>query len=94
MDRVTRLDRSRLRNRRTSTSISHPGSPVLTRSFPSRSGATRLFGSHATPSPARARMRGDEFELGDGGHLDWLLATIKRIDGVYDAYRVVPGKGS
>ena len=35
-----------------------------------------------------------EFELGDGGHLDWLLATIKRIDGVYDAYRVVPGKGS
>lgn len=35
-----------------------------------------------------------EFELGDGGHLDWLLNTIKRIDGVYDAYRVVPGKGS
>ena len=35
-----------------------------------------------------------EFELGDGSHLDWLLRTIKRIDGVYDAYRVVPGKGS
>ncbi|MFV2038970.1 MAG: bifunctional (p)ppGpp synthetase/guanosine-3',5'-bis(diphosphate) 3'-pyrophosphohydrolase [Acidimicrobiales bacterium] len=35
-----------------------------------------------------------EFELGDGEHLTWLLSTIKRIDGVYDAYRVVPGKGS
>jgi GTP pyrophosphokinase len=34
-----------------------------------------------------------EFELGDGGHLDWLVRTIKRIDGVYDAYRVVPGRG-
>ncbi len=35
-----------------------------------------------------------EFELGDSSHLDWLLSTIKRIDGVFDAYRVVPGKGS
>ncbi len=35
-----------------------------------------------------------EFELGDGGHLEWLLRTIKQIDGVYDAYRVVPGRGT
>lgn len=35
-----------------------------------------------------------EFELGDGAHLEWLLRTIRQIDGVYDAYRVVPGKGS
>ena len=35
-----------------------------------------------------------EFELGDSNHLNWLLDTIHRIDGVYDAYRVVPGKGS
>ncbi len=34
-----------------------------------------------------------EFELGDGRHLDWLLQTIGAIDGVYDAYRVVPGQG-
>ena len=34
-----------------------------------------------------------EFELGDSNHLNWLLSTIHRIDGVYDAYRVVPGKG-
>ncbi len=35
-----------------------------------------------------------EFELGDGRHLDWLLSLIRRIDGVYDAYRVVPGRGA
>jgi guanosine-3',5'-bis(diphosphate) 3'-pyrophosphohydrolase len=34
-----------------------------------------------------------EFELGDGRHLDWLLSLIRRVDGVYDAYRVVPGRG-
>ncbi len=30
------------------------------------------------------------FELGDITHLSSILATVKRIDGVYDAYRVVP----
>jgi len=39
-----------------------------------------------------ARLRFD-FELGDPGHLDSLLATIKRIDSVYEAYRVLPGSG-
>jgi GTP pyrophosphokinase len=34
-----------------------------------------------------------EFELGDPSHLDSLLSGIKGIDSVYDAYRVVPGKG-
>jgi GTP pyrophosphokinase len=34
-----------------------------------------------------------EFELGDGRHLDWLLSLVRRVDGVYDAYRVVPGRG-
>jgi GTP pyrophosphokinase len=38
------------------------------------------------------KMRFD-FELGDPSHLDSVLSTIKRIEGVYDAYRVVPGKG-
>jgi guanosine-3',5'-bis(diphosphate) 3'-pyrophosphohydrolase len=40
-----------------------------------------------------ARLRFD-FELGDPSHLDSLIATIKRIDSVYDAYRVLPGSGS
>jgi GTP pyrophosphokinase len=34
-----------------------------------------------------------EFEFGDPSHLDSMLSAIKRIDGVYDAYRIVPGKG-
>ena len=39
------------------------------------------------------KMRFD-FELGDPSHLDSVLSTIKRLEGVYDAYRVVPGKGN
>jgi GTP pyrophosphokinase len=33
-----------------------------------------------------------EMEIGDPSHLDSLLATIRAIDSVYDAYRVVPGR--
>jgi len=39
-----------------------------------------------------SKMRFD-FELGDPSHLDSVVSTIKRIESVYDAYRVVPGKG-
>ena len=39
------------------------------------------------------RMR-FEFEMGDPSHLDSVLRTIKQIDNVYDAYRLVPGKGT
>ncbi len=39
-----------------------------------------------------SKMRFD-FELGDAGHLDAVLRTVKSIDSVYDAYRVLPGKG-
>ncbi|MGH9184717.1 MAG: RelA/SpoT family protein [Acidimicrobiales bacterium] len=38
------------------------------------------------------KMRFD-FELGDPSHLDSVVSTIKGIESVYDAYRVVPGKG-
>jgi GTP pyrophosphokinase len=34
-----------------------------------------------------------EFELGDPSHLDAVVGQIKRIESVYDAYRVLPGKG-
>lgn len=40
-----------------------------------------------------AKMR-FEFEMADASHLDSVLRTIKTIDAVYDAYRLVPGKGS
>jgi GTP pyrophosphokinase len=40
-----------------------------------------------------ARLR-FEFELADPSHLESLLSTIKRIDSVYDAWRVLPGRGA
>jgi GTP pyrophosphokinase len=38
------------------------------------------------------RMR-FEFELADPAHLESLLSSIKRLDSVYDSYRILPGKG-
>jgi GTP pyrophosphokinase len=35
-----------------------------------------------------------EFEMADASHLDSVLRTIKTIDAVYDAYRLVPGRGN
>jgi GTP pyrophosphokinase len=40
-----------------------------------------------------SRMRFD-FELADPSHLDSMITSVKRIDSVYDAYRIVPGKGA
>ena len=33
-----------------------------------------------------------EFEIVDLAHLDWLIRSIRQVDGVYDVYRVVPGQ--
>jgi GTP pyrophosphokinase len=46
-----------------------------------------------TGSDRVSKMRFDT-ELGDPSHLDSLLSTIRGIDSVYDAYRVVPGRGT
>ena len=46
----------------------------------------------ATGSDRISKMRFD-FELGDPSHLDSIVGGIKQIDGIYDAYRVLPGKG-
>jgi GTP diphosphokinase / guanosine-3',5'-bis(diphosphate) 3'-diphosphatase len=51
-----------------------------------------LSSSTQTKSDAISRMRFD-FELADPAHLDSLLAALKRVDSVYDAYRLLPGKG-
>ncbi|MDQ2727661.1 MAG: bifunctional (p)ppGpp synthetase/guanosine-3',5'-bis(diphosphate) 3'-pyrophosphohydrolase [Actinomycetota bacterium] len=40
-----------------------------------------------------SRMR-FEFELADPAHLESLLGALKRLDSIYDAYRVLPGRGS
>ena len=47
----------------------------------------------STGSDRVAKMR-FEFELGDPSQLAAVLRTIKGIDAVYDAYRLVPGGGS
>ena len=46
-----------------------------------------------TSSDRISKMRFDT-EVGDPSHLDSLLSTIRGIDSVYDAYRVVPGRGT
>ncbi|KAA0236326.1 MAG: bifunctional (p)ppGpp synthetase/guanosine-3',5'-bis(diphosphate) 3'-pyrophosphohydrolase [Actinobacteria bacterium] len=46
-----------------------------------------------TGSDRVSKMR-FEFEMGDPTHLESVIGRIKDLDAVYDAYRVVPGKGS
>jgi len=46
-----------------------------------------------TGSDRISTMRFD-FELGDASHLDSLISTIKQIDSIYDAFRVLPGQPS
>ncbi len=48
-----------------------------------------LSSSSQAGSDRISRMR-FEFELADPSHLDSVLASIKRLDSVYDAYRLVP----
>ena len=43
-----------------------------------------------TGSDRVARLRFD-FELADPSHLDALLSSVKRVEAVFDAYRVLPG---
>jgi GTP pyrophosphokinase len=45
-----------------------------------------------TGADRNSRMRFD-FELADPSMLDSLITTLRRIDSVYDAYRVLPGSG-
>jgi GTP pyrophosphokinase len=33
-----------------------------------------------------------DFELADPGHLTTIIDAVKRVDSVYEAYRIVPGK--
>lgn len=75
---VKALDRSRLLNDVTST-LSDTGVNIL--ACNSVTGADRV-----------SKMR-FEFELGDPSHLELILSRLVAIDSVYDAYRVVPGKG-
>ncbi len=48
--------------------------------------------STATDPDRVARLR-FEFEVSDPSHLDAVLRSVRSVDGVFDAYRVVPGRG-
>ena len=74
---VKALDRSRLLRDVSATLADHH---VNILSCTTQTGTDRI-----------SRMRFD-FELADPGHLDSLVTTIRRIDSVYDAYRILPGK--
>ncbi len=50
-----------------------------------------LSASTQTSSDRVAKLR-FEFELADPGHLDSVIAALKRIESVYEVYRVLPGK--
>ena len=52
-----------------------------------------LASTSQTGADRVSTMRFD-FELADPAHLDSLLTSVKRIDSIYDAYRVLPGKGN
>lgn len=51
-----------------------------------------ISASTATGPDRIARLRFD-FEIADPSHLDALLRSVRKIDTVYDAYRIMPGKG-
>ncbi len=52
-----------------------------------------ILRSDSITGPDRVSRMRFEFELADPAHLDSLLAALKRIDSVYDAYRVLPNRG-
>jgi guanosine-3',5'-bis(diphosphate) 3'-pyrophosphohydrolase len=52
-----------------------------------------LASTSHTGSDRVARLRFD-FELADPSHLESLLGTLKRVDSVFDAYRLLPGHGN
>ena len=33
------------------------------------------------------------FEMGDPGHLEHVIKAVRKIDGVFDVYRITGGKG-
>jgi GTP pyrophosphokinase len=52
-----------------------------------------ILRSESNTSADRVSRMRFEFELADPAHLESLLNSIKRLDSVYDVYRILPGKG-
>lgn len=52
-----------------------------------------IVGSSSSTTTDRIARLTFDFEIADPSHLDSLLRALRKIDGVYDAYRVLPGRG-
>jgi GTP pyrophosphokinase len=54
-------------------------------------GVNILSASSNTNPRTRTAILRFSVELGDPAHMDYLISSIKRVDAVYDAYRLTPG---
>jgi len=52
-----------------------------------------IIGSSSHTGSDRVSKMRFEFELADAAHLEHVVSALRRIDSVYDAYRLLPGKG-
>ncbi len=51
-----------------------------------------IVASSSNTAPDRVSRMHFDVELADPGHLDSLLSSLKQLDGVFDAYRTLPGR--
>jgi GTP pyrophosphokinase len=51
-----------------------------------------IVASSSHTAPDRVSRMHFDVELADPGHLDSLLSSLKQLDGVFDAYRTLPGR--
>jgi len=52
-----------------------------------------IIGSSSHTGSDRVSKMRFEFELADPAHLEHVVSALRRVDSVYDAYRLLPGKG-
>jgi len=53
-----------------------------------------IIGSSSHTGSDRVSKMRFEFELADPEHLEHVVSALRRVDSVYDAYRLLPGKGA
>ena len=52
-----------------------------------------LSAQRRTTSRDRVAISRFTFEMGDPGHLDHVIKAVRKIDGVFDVYRITGGQG-
>ena len=51
-----------------------------------------IVSSSSQTSPDRVSRMNFDVELADPGHLESLISSLKHLDGVFDAFRTLPGR--